>query len=76
MVKLIECGCNVRYLDLRLFRWIWYPHSGTNRMAELRSDFLKFDVRLNRWDRIFSIDYEPEALLTLMNYTNKAGGMN
>ena len=76
MVKLIECECKIRYLDLRLFKWIWYPHSGTNRASELESDFLKFNVHLGRWDRIFSFSYEPEALVKLMDYHDKAGGLN
>ena len=76
MVKLIECECKIKYLDLRLFKWIWYPHSGTNRKYELESDWLKFNVRLGRWDKIFSFSYEPEALFALMNYRNKAGGLN
>src|SRR5215469_10759829 len=76
MVKLIECKCKIKYLDLRLFKWTWYPHSGTNRKSELDSDFLKFNVHLKRWDRIFSFSYEPETLFALMDYKDKAGGLN
>jgi len=76
MVKLIECECKIRYLDLRLFKWICFPHSVSNRKSELESDFLKFNVHLGRWDKIFSFSYEPEALFTLMGYKDKAGGLN
>jgi glycosyltransferase involved in cell wall biosynthesis len=77
MVKLIECNCKIRYLDLRLFKWILYPHSGTtSRKPELDLDGLKFEVHLGRWDRIFSFSYEPEALFALMDYKDKAGGLN
>jgi hypothetical protein len=76
MVRLIECKCKIKYLDIRLFKWTLYPHSGMNRKSELESDSLKFNVRLGRWDRIFSFSYEPEALFALMNYKDKAGGLN
>jgi glycosyltransferase involved in cell wall biosynthesis len=76
MVKLIECKCKIKYLDLRLFKWICYPHSGMNRKHELESDLLKFNVHLGRFDRIFSYSYEPEDLFALMNYQDKAGGLN
>jgi hypothetical protein len=72
MVKLIECNCKIRYLDLRLFKWIWFAHSGSNRKSELESDLLKFNVHLGRWDKIFSFSYEPEALFTLVDYKDKA----
>jgi glycosyltransferase involved in cell wall biosynthesis len=76
MVKLIECRCRIRYLDLKLFKWTWYPHSGMNRQSELESDLLKFNVHLGRWDRIFSFSYEPETLVKLMDYKDKPGGLN
>jgi glycosyltransferase involved in cell wall biosynthesis len=74
MVKLIECKCKIRYLDLRLFRWIWYPHSGTNKASALASDFLKFDVRLGRWDRIFWLN--PDVLIKALACNEKPNLIN
>jgi glycosyltransferase involved in cell wall biosynthesis len=74
MVKLIECKCNIRYLDLRLFKWVWYPHSGMNKATALASDFLKFDVRIGRWDRIFWL--EPDALIRVLECKERPDWIN
>jgi glycosyltransferase involved in cell wall biosynthesis len=50
--RLVECGCALRYLDVNLYRWYFYAHSGSNRRKEWARDDLLFCARLGRLDAV------------------------
>lgn len=50
--KLLEAGCRVRYLDINLFRWNLYEHSGA-REASMQRGWLMLDLRVRNWREFF-----------------------
>jgi glycosyltransferase involved in cell wall biosynthesis len=63
MCRLIECRCNLRYLDIKLFRWHIYPHSGLNEPAKYSHDFALINLRLGNL-RTF-MQHDPSMFLSL-----------
>jgi glycosyltransferase involved in cell wall biosynthesis len=63
MCRLIECGCNLRYLDIKLFRWHIYPHSGINESAKYTHDFALINLRLGNLQTFMR--HDPETFLSL-----------
>jgi glycosyltransferase involved in cell wall biosynthesis len=61
-VRLIECGCSFRYLDLNLYKWYLHPHSGIFKRQAFYRDALQIAVRLNQWERVLC----PPALSSLL----------
>ncbi len=54
--KILEAGCRFAYLDINLFRWYVYPHSGFQNTASMTKDRLRIQVRLKQWDSILAGD--------------------
>jgi glycosyltransferase involved in cell wall biosynthesis len=63
MCRLIECGCNLRYLDIKLFRWHIYPHSGINEPAKYTHDFALINLRLGNLQTFMR--HDPDTFLSL-----------
>ncbi len=61
MARLLACGLDFRYLNVKLFRHVTYPHSGQNREAECRRDRARVLVRSGAWSRIDAA-HDPDAL--------------
>jgi glycosyltransferase involved in cell wall biosynthesis len=59
--KLVEAGCRVRYLDINLFRWSVYEHSGVRDRVALQHSWLMFDLRLRNWREFFLVKPELAA---------------
>jgi glycosyltransferase involved in cell wall biosynthesis len=74
MVRLIECQCTIRYLDVKLYKWFVHPHSGIHKTEEIRRDRLLFSVRLGRWEEVFC--YDPESLADIIQFRVKPGGLS
>lgn len=74
IVRLIECQCTIRYLDVKLYKWFVHPHSGFNKIAEFRRDNLLFSVRLGRWEQVFS--HDPESLADIIQFRVRRGGLS
>jgi glycosyltransferase involved in cell wall biosynthesis len=49
--RLIECNCELRYLDIDLYRWHIHPHSGFNNEARMTEDLGWFSLRTGRGDQ-------------------------
>lgn len=64
--RLLECKCQLRYLDINLYKWHIYPHSGFKKSAQMEHDRLLFAARLGRWEEIFLCD--PDELANALNY--------
>jgi glycosyltransferase involved in cell wall biosynthesis len=62
--KLIEAGCCVRYLDIDLYRWTAYPHSGTVAEDRLKLSYFMFALRLRQWDKFYGLDFPTAARIT------------
>lgn len=63
MCRLVECGCTLRYLDIKLFKWHIYPHSGVNEAAKYSHDFALISLRMGDWQSF--LRHDPAVLLTL-----------
>ena len=63
-VKLAECGCNVRYLDINSYRWYVHTHSGFQDSSRFEQEWLKLDIRLGEWGRLFGGDPHKMAEFT------------
>jgi glycosyltransferase involved in cell wall biosynthesis len=61
MARLIACGADFRYLNIKLFRHITFPHSGQNRGAECVRDRARVLLRNGDWARVFG-ELDPRAL--------------
>ena len=61
--RLIECDCVLRYLDIKLFRWNIFPHSGINEGDTYSHDFALINLRLGNWKDFMR--REPEFFLSL-----------
>jgi glycosyltransferase involved in cell wall biosynthesis len=61
MARLIACGADFRYLNIKLFRHVTYPHSGQNLGAECVRDRARVLLRSGDWPRIFG-ELDPRAL--------------
>ncbi|HKB07351.1 MAG TPA: glycosyltransferase [Candidatus Polarisedimenticolia bacterium] len=61
MARLIACGADFRYMNVKLFRHVTYPHSGQNRGAECVRDRARVLLRSGDWPRVFG-ELDPRAL--------------
>jgi glycosyltransferase involved in cell wall biosynthesis len=52
MARLLKSGVDFRYLNVKLFRHVTYPHSGQNREAECLKDRARVLTRSAAWSRI------------------------
>jgi glycosyltransferase involved in cell wall biosynthesis len=71
--KLIEAKCDVRYLDVNLYRWHIRAHSGMNSSDKIALSHMMFGLRLRVWEefygreprmsaRIMGLDATPEGV--------------
>jgi glycosyltransferase involved in cell wall biosynthesis len=61
--RLIECGCALRYLDIKLFKWHFYPHSNLNEVTKSPHDFALINLRLGNLQTF--MQHDPETFLSL-----------
>jgi len=61
--RLIECGCALRYLDIKLFKWHFYPHSNLNDVAKSPHDFALINLRLGNLQTF--MQHDPNMFLSL-----------
>lgn len=66
-VRLAECGCNLRYLDINAYRWYVHEHSTFRDYRRFEKEWLEFDLRLGRWDKLFAGDPEKIARFTRLD---------
>ena len=69
--KLIEAGCRMRYLDVNLYRWTIYPHSGLMEGIELSRMNLAW--RLKEWGAFY--DREPRLAARITGIDNVPEGL-
>ena len=65
--SLIECGCNLRYLDIKLFKWHLHGHSNLNEVMKNPHDFALINLRLGNWKDFMR--HEPRFFLSLTKGT-------
>ena len=72
--KLIEAKCKIAYLDINLYRWFKYEHSGVNKTDAMTRNYLTCLIRLNQWESVFCT--QPEVLRRTMgmNRLNESEG--
>jgi glycosyltransferase involved in cell wall biosynthesis len=51
--KILEAGCRVAYLDICLYRWNIFRHSGVLKEAPIVRDHVMFDMRLGNWTPVW-----------------------
>jgi len=61
--SLIECGCNLRYLDIKLYKWHLRRHSTLNEVIANPHDMALINLRLGNWEDFMR--QEPGLLLSL-----------
>ena len=61
--RLIECCCVLRYLDIKLFKWHFYPHFNLNEVAKSPHDFALINLRLGNLQTF--MQHDPETFLSL-----------
>jgi len=62
--KLIEAGCRIRHLDLNLYRWTRYPHSGVMAIDKMALSHWMMALRLRKWKKFYGIDPRVAASIT------------
>jgi hypothetical protein len=65
--SLIECGCSLRYLDIKLYKWHLRRHSTLNEIIANPHDFALINLRLGNWKDFMR--HEPELFLSLAKGT-------
>ena len=73
MARLIACGLDFRYLNVKLFRHVTYPHSGQHLEAECLRDRARVLVRSGAWSRIEEA-HDPDALARALGLDAVAHG--
>jgi glycosyltransferase involved in cell wall biosynthesis len=46
-LRFMKSQCCIKYLDIKLYRWYLFPHSGFHRKEEVNRDYASFRVRLS-----------------------------
>ncbi len=71
--KLVEAGCRVRYLDVNLYRWTKYLHSGAMARDEMEFGYLRFALRLGQWNKLYTTD--PLFVARMTGIDKMSGGL-
>lgn len=62
--KLVEAKCDVRYLDINLYRWYGRPHSGAANVDKMTLSRMMFAFRLRAWKGFYGL--EPSVAARIM----------
>jgi glycosyltransferase involved in cell wall biosynthesis len=54
--KLIEAGCRIKYLDVNLYRWTGYSHSGAMAHDKMAFSHWMMALRLKKWKNFYAMD--------------------
>jgi glycosyltransferase involved in cell wall biosynthesis len=72
VIRLIECNCKVRYLDINLYRRYLHEHSNdATRGADFQRDGRWFELRLGEWSNFVRQDPEQNLALVVSTKTEK-----
>jgi glycosyltransferase involved in cell wall biosynthesis len=66
--KLFEAGCRIAYLDICLYRWNIFVHSGVLKQAAISRDGVMFDIRLGNWGQ--ALRQSPAVVASALGMPN------
>jgi glycosyltransferase involved in cell wall biosynthesis len=75
MSRLIACGTDFKYLNVKLYRHTTFPHSGQNNWPVCRRDRIRVALRHRAWTEIMDREtYPPEAVGEVLGLNELPGG--
>jgi hypothetical protein len=66
--KLVEADCRLAYVDICLYRWHIFDHSGFRKLAAISRDNVMFNIRLGNWNGV--LRQEPKAFAAALRWSN------
>lgn len=75
MGRLVLCGVNFQYLDLKLYRHTTWSHSGYNRQSETVRDWLRVRLRAGAWNELMDRrKFSPSQVGEVLGLKDLPGG--
>ncbi|MFN0058371.1 MAG: glycosyltransferase [Planctomycetota bacterium] len=74
LTRLISCGADFRYADIKLFRHYTYPHSAQNANHIMLRDWVRALLRAGRWDLIPQLSDSGRPICDAVGLSRLKGG--